>query len=259
MPYFLSCLAIFKNEAVNLREWIEHYLWQGVEHFYLINNGSTDNYKEVLEPYQNVISLFERPERYVQKKHYNEIFNTYIKGNSKWLAVVDLDEFFYCNRKLPIVKTVADLLLYYAPEEHAWGGLYSAWKLFGSSGIVHHPYGRVRESFVYRSDGCWQPKGIVLVDKVRTLDIHIHDHEGEVCYGEFLRLNHYAIQSQEFYSKVKMTRGDATHEPSNTIRDVNYFIKYDYRDSIDDELKKLVEEDFQYKYPMHVQGSFPNE
>lgn len=45
MPYFLTCLAIFKNEAMNLKEWLDHHLWQGVEHFYLINNGSEDDYK----------------------------------------------------------------------------------------------------------------------------------------------------------------------------------------------------------------------
>ena len=42
--YYLSILAIFKNEAMNLKEWIEHYILNGVEHFYLINNGSTDNF-----------------------------------------------------------------------------------------------------------------------------------------------------------------------------------------------------------------------
>lgn len=41
--YFLSLLAIFKNEETSLSLWIEHYCWMGVDHFYLIDNGSTDN------------------------------------------------------------------------------------------------------------------------------------------------------------------------------------------------------------------------
>ena len=41
--YYLSIVAIFKNESWILKEWIEHYLNQGVDHFFLIDNGSTDN------------------------------------------------------------------------------------------------------------------------------------------------------------------------------------------------------------------------
>jgi len=49
--YFLSVLAIFKNETMNLKVWIDHYLWQGVEKIYLIDNGSTDNPMPILQPY----------------------------------------------------------------------------------------------------------------------------------------------------------------------------------------------------------------
>ena len=49
--YYLSIVAIFKNESWILKEWIEHYLNQGVDHFFLIDNGSTDNYHTILQPY----------------------------------------------------------------------------------------------------------------------------------------------------------------------------------------------------------------
>ena len=49
--YYLSVLAIFKNETMNLKMWIDHYLWQGVEHFYLIDNGSTDKPLAILKEY----------------------------------------------------------------------------------------------------------------------------------------------------------------------------------------------------------------
>ena len=35
--YKLVIVAIFKNEAIAMREWLEHYIRQGVEHFYIIN------------------------------------------------------------------------------------------------------------------------------------------------------------------------------------------------------------------------------
>jgi hypothetical protein len=38
--YKLAVGSIFKNEAHIFREWLEHYINQGVEKFYLIDNGS---------------------------------------------------------------------------------------------------------------------------------------------------------------------------------------------------------------------------
>jgi hypothetical protein len=44
-------VAIFKNETTNLKEWIDHYIWQGASHIYLCDHESTDNPLEILQPY----------------------------------------------------------------------------------------------------------------------------------------------------------------------------------------------------------------
>lgn len=49
--YRLVVAAMFKNEADILSEWMEHHMWQGVEHFYLITNNSTDRWAEALLPF----------------------------------------------------------------------------------------------------------------------------------------------------------------------------------------------------------------
>ena len=49
--YYLSVLACCKDEGDYIQEWVEYYLLQGVEHFYLYNNNGTDNSKELLKPY----------------------------------------------------------------------------------------------------------------------------------------------------------------------------------------------------------------
>lgn len=51
MVYGLAVAAIFKNEEHSMVEWIEHYLRRGAEHFYLIDDGSTDRSVEFLKPY----------------------------------------------------------------------------------------------------------------------------------------------------------------------------------------------------------------
>ena len=45
---FLSVVAIAKNEAPYIKEWIEYHKLVGVERFYFYDNGSTDNTREVL-------------------------------------------------------------------------------------------------------------------------------------------------------------------------------------------------------------------
>src|SRR5436190_22744853 len=49
--YNLAVCAMFQNEARFLKEWLEFNILIGVEHFYLYNNYSTDNYLEILQPY----------------------------------------------------------------------------------------------------------------------------------------------------------------------------------------------------------------
>ena len=76
--YYLSVLSIFKNETMNLKIWIEHYLWQGVEHFYLIDNGSDDDPLTILKEYidNGIVSYYYLPEKYKQVDHYRYIFDT---------------------------------------------------------------------------------------------------------------------------------------------------------------------------------------
>ena len=47
--YYLSILAIMKNEAMNLKIWIDHYIWQGVNHIYIIDNNSDDGSIKIIE------------------------------------------------------------------------------------------------------------------------------------------------------------------------------------------------------------------
>ena len=47
--YKLSVCLCIKNEAKHIIEFIEHYIKQGVDHFYIINNNSSDNLEEILE------------------------------------------------------------------------------------------------------------------------------------------------------------------------------------------------------------------
>ena len=51
LKYRLSLCLIFKNEAPFLKEWLDFHFMLGVEHFYMYNNNSTDNFREIIQPY----------------------------------------------------------------------------------------------------------------------------------------------------------------------------------------------------------------
>ena len=68
----LVIVSIFKNEAVAIREWIVHHMWQGVAHFYMIDNGSTDNWQEQVDGLP--VTIVRDDERHQQAKHYNQYF-----------------------------------------------------------------------------------------------------------------------------------------------------------------------------------------
>ena len=98
---YLSILAIMKNEAMNLKIWIDHYISQGVGHFYLIDNGSDDESVNIINDLiknNYPITLHILLEKYVQVKHYRYVYDQEnLKKATKWLIVADLDEFFYCK------------------------------------------------------------------------------------------------------------------------------------------------------------------
>jgi hypothetical protein len=59
----------------------------------------------------------------------------------------------------------------------------------------------------------------------------------ETIKDNCLHLNHYAIQSYNWFKHVKMTRGDATSIRQDNVRNEHYFKSYDWNEILDDELK----------------------
>lgn len=240
--HFLSVMAIFKNETLNLKTWIEHYLWQGVEKFYLIDNNSSDNPLSILQPYidTNIVSYFFCPQPHQQLSHYRSIYiQEKLQQNTKWLIIADLDEFFY-GLKLNIRNIILKL--------NNYDILYCNWLMFGSDGLIDHPED-IRTAIVYRNPKFHKNKKYIFQTKnINSSQILIHHIEPANKYykqliaNNILHLNHYPIQSLNYFKQVKMTRGDVDTIRSDKIRDINYFNEYDKNNSTkDDYLKKIVE------------------
>ena len=99
MLYTLSVLSMFKNESMIIQEWMNHYIDEGVEHFYLIDNGSTDDYYEKIKMYEKYFTLIKDPKRLpgsgTQTYLYNKIYLKQIKYETIWQIICDIDEYIY--------------------------------------------------------------------------------------------------------------------------------------------------------------------
>jgi hypothetical protein len=246
--HYLSLLTIFKNETMNLKVWLDHYIFQGVEHFYLIDNGSEDNPMEILSDYidRGLVTYEYMPKKWHQVQNYREMYSMYnIKSSTKWLIVCDLDEFIFgVNNKLSKVLK--------SKEEFREINL--NWLMFGSDNLIEHPED-IRTSILHREPGIHpntkyicQPS--LYDDEREKLNVHFMTSAGDnderlhgrVSENELIHLNHYPIQSLEYFQKVKATRGDVHNFYSENVRDMNYFYRYDKNANFKDEtLKNIVE------------------
>lgn len=135
--YYLSICAIFKDESLAMKEWVEYHRLVGVDHIYLYNNNSTDQSCEMLKPYiaQGFVTLIDWPYKPpCQADAYNN-FKTRFWDETNWVAFIDLDEFI-CPRRAFNVK---DLL----KEFELYPSLLVYWRMFGSSGSIDHDRDRL--------------------------------------------------------------------------------------------------------------------
>lgn len=136
---FLSIGAVFKNEANYLDEWLTFHSYIGVEKFYLYDDESTDNFKDVLAPWMDagIVSLSKVRGR-GQNKVYMSCLNR-ARFRTKWLALIDIDEFLWSPR----YETIPEVLGKYSN----FAGVVIRWKLFGSSGHTEPQVQGAIESF----------------------------------------------------------------------------------------------------------------
>lgn len=143
--HFLSVCAIFKNEGRFLREWLNYYLLAGVDHFYLYNNFSDDDYAAVLKPYvdKGLVTLIDWAVPFGQMPAYLDCVEKY-SAESNWIAFFDLDEF-----AVPVGTTDLKTVL---KRYNKFPSVSFYWKMFASNGIVKDDFEKpVTEQFTL----CW--------------------------------------------------------------------------------------------------------
>lgn len=136
----LVLVTYFKNEALNIREFIRHYINEGVEHFYMIDNGSTDNYLEIINHNtpRGLITIVRDDHNHtlpegLQNNLLRKYFTSLLINEANWVIIVDLDEFIYST---DMTSTISDTLNKF---DYNVKRIFLLWKLFGGNNVIKHP------------------------------------------------------------------------------------------------------------------------
>ena len=91
---------------------MEFHRLVGVERFLLYNNFSEDHHREVLAPYveEGIVTVRDWPVldgRVGQIAAYNDCLRWH-RHDSRWIAFIDLDEFFFSPSGEPLPAVLAD-------------------------------------------------------------------------------------------------------------------------------------------------------
>ena len=244
--YYLAVCAMAKNEGPYFKEWIEWHRKQGVEKFYIYDNESTDNTKEVLAPYveSGLVDYCYWTGRKQQLTIYDDCFNRH-RLETRWLAVIDLDEFI-----VPIKdRSIPDFLR----RMEKFSSVEINWLVYGSGGAKKQEPGGVMDRFRRHSlPGHRLNRHVKSIVDPRRVCSMVGSHEAARMSGrsadshgvpltkgfrdrepqhDVIRINHYAVKSyEEFLGKRARGRSRV-----NGLRDFSYFDQYDLNDIEDTE------------------------
>lgn len=210
-----------------LKEWVDFHKNQGVQHFYLYDNFSQDNFREVLSddinsgtieiiPWNFHHSNFDEW-RACQQSAYTHCGVTF-KNETKWCAFIDTDEFLFC----PDGKKINCFLKNYKKYQQ----LLVSWVLYGTGGVKKSPTDLLHKILLFRTSNpnySWQ-KCITRLDSMTgcnschlmtILDPQKSVNENkEQEYGEYtknqsvkqIRINHYMFRDVDYFWNCKLKK-----------------------------------------------------
>jgi len=225
--YKLVIVTMTLNAEDYIEEWVDFHISQGVEHFYIYDQMSTDSTHIKLQKYieKDLVTLTVWPNVFGMGSQillYAHAISAYWQ-DCRWMSLTDLDEFLYPTD----VETVADSLV----GLDDYSAIYLHWKSFGPSNHITKPSGYVIRNYTHMANfpevtskknqqsrigtlkyDLTRIKAIIDPSKVTLIKVHGCKVEGLVIDSpKNLNLNHYITLSQEeFQKKINRTLGEHT-------------------------------------------------
>lgn len=223
LKYRISLCLIFKNEAPFLKEWLDYHLTIGIDHFYLYNNNSDDNFMEVLKPFldKELVTLIDWPEAQSQLKCYKHCYESF-RSESNWISFLDADEFI-CPK---YDNDINDWIRRY----DKYPAIVIQWLMFGTNGILCHDYDK---NVIEQYYSCWEkfyPKGKCFINtrydiaNYDTWHLHHHTRMKVSILGVMCKVP--AVNQFKNISPIKTIYGGGRNPFANRNIQINhYFMK----------------------------------
>lgn len=248
MTHYLSLCAILRGEELYLAEFLNYYIKQGVEQFYLYDNSDNKEQLKVVQPYidHGLVTWYKLPGLKQQRVAYNHCINTY-KKETEWCAFFDCDEFLWSTKDIYFVTTLKNIY-----DRDDINGLAVHWMLFGSSGHLSYSPEPVTRRFTKRAahvnphvksimrmkhTECMSndphtfevSTGIIVDESFSVMPRHYATEPGT---ANVMRLNHYFTKSYQELMIRKTTKPDAN---SGVYKDAQMmFDSHDCNDATDE-------------------------
>jgi hypothetical protein len=245
----LGITTIQRNRGPWVVQWLAFHMMVGFENFFFYAHKCTDDTISILQKLQRKYNItihelgdIEKP----QLLAYQHAMNAYGPAVD-WMTFIDGDEFLFPTKMKDMRQALAD---YHARDLSA---LAVYWMCYGSSGHVEEPKGLLLENFPRHSiKNCIGNRHIKSIVRgteqltvtnphcfytsrgtydalLRPITSGLTDYEPS--YDVF-RINHYMIQSYEYFTQKKDLMGAADGDP-NFVRGVQTFFDCDQNECDD--------------------------
>lgn len=213
----LAVVAIFKNEARYLAEWLAFHLVSGVERFYLYNNESSDNWEQVVGCFDDVVDLVEW--RSVEGQSPQLSAYAHAIGRSlphEFVAFIDLDEFLVPTGERSILRVLSDL-----PAD--CGGVAVSQRVFGSSGQEQFKADLVTRRFTNCAvEGYIENSWVKSIYREKCVSYIGDCHFGQLSTGRYLHPNGDVV---DFATEAGVLKGRASKIELSALQLNHYIIK----------------------------------
>ncbi len=236
----IAIVVCVKDEASYIEEWVRFHQAVGVRHFYIYDNGSTDDTHDVLARIlpPAAFTLFPWAGRMVDVSSQQGLNSQVIAfahailnfgGQYKWMAFIDVDEFLLPKHGRTVEEALSGV--------GGFPNLSLPWHMFGTSGHRTRPEGPLLLNYTIRGADPLSSKEHAsnfkcIVDPCEVTEVSVHQFKtrefGDLTVNDagqrfsrrgrksrnfysnqFLQLNHYYSKSHaELMAKVE--RGPAS-------------------------------------------------
>ncbi|KAE8812156.1 hypothetical protein D1007_11001 [Hordeum vulgare] len=207
----ICACTMVHNVSKFLREWVLYHAAVGVDHFFLYDNGSLDDFADQVAQLRSTgikISTVPWPWIKMQEAGFSHSAATH-QSSCKWMAFIDVDEFIFSPNWSGSEQPSKAMLQALVSVDPDVGQVYLWCFDFAPSGQTSHPQEGVIQGYTCRRKQILRHKSLVRLDAVdHSLENAIHHFTLKAGFKSIwnfqARVNHYKYQAwTEFKSKFK--------------------------------------------------------